>query len=464
MRSESFQIMRFNEFAFENGNFLITAEPNSWVLLNAEEKARFRSGELKEGTDLFQKLESKGIILTKNNEEKILDKIRRNYSHISRGITLHIVNPTQRCNLSCSYCYAESLPENSNTKDLDKKTAKKVVDFIYQSPSKSVVIEFQGGEPLENFDGIRFVVDDVKKRKGKDVHFRLVSNLSLMDDDIVKYFKKNDWTDICTSLDGPKEIHDKNRPFSGGSSYEKVVYWLERLRDEFKFSDLHALPTITKHSLPFAKEIVDEYISREFSDITPVILRKVGRGKSNWGKIGYSAEEYISFWNETLDYSIDISKGGKNFREMHSTVILRKISGEQINHTCYSKPCGAATMQASYASNGDIYSCDEGKAFPLFQLGNVFDNSYEEVFTSPEAMNLVNISSSMGINCNNCAFTNFCWLCPVESYGETGNPLPNLSSDFMCKIKKAQIESVFRRMLFGKDFGVLKAWTENGKP
>jgi len=463
MKTDSFQVMKFNEFDFANGNYLITAEPNSWILLNGEEMKKFKELNFHQGNELFNKLEEKGIILTKKNEPTILEKIRKQYSHLSHGITLHIINPTPRCNMNCLYCYADSIPKKSDAKDLDSKTVKKIIDFIYQCPSKSIVIEFQGGEPLENFDGIRNVVEEVKKRKGKEVHFRLVTNLSLMDDDIAKYLKQNKVTDICTSLDGPKKVHDKNRPLSGASSYEKVSYWLKRLKTEFAFKDLHALPTITKQSLPFAKEIVDEYLSHGFSDITPVILRRVGRGKSNWDKIGYSPEEYISFWNQMLDYCISLSKKGERFREMHSVTILEKISGRQLNHTCYSKPCGAASMQASYTSTGEIYSCDEGKAFQLFQLGNVFENSYEEVFTSANAMNLVNISSSMGLICNNCSWTNFCWICPVESYGESGNPIPNLSNDFMCKIKKAQIESVFRRMLFSKDSEVLSSWIGKGK-
>ena len=43
--------------------------------------------------------------------------------------------------------------------DMDKETAKKVVEFIFQSPSKQITIEFQGGEPLLNFEIVKFVVD-----------------------------------------------------------------------------------------------------------------------------------------------------------------------------------------------------------------------------------------------------------------------------------------------------------------
>jgi sulfatase maturation enzyme AslB (radical SAM superfamily) len=51
---------------------------------------------------------------------------------------------TLRCNQICSYCHASSKDVNAKNYDMDLNTARKVVDMIFESPSPSIKIEFQG--------------------------------------------------------------------------------------------------------------------------------------------------------------------------------------------------------------------------------------------------------------------------------------------------------------------------------
>lgn len=440
-----------------NGDFLLITELGRTACLGKGEFTAMRRDQLSE--QLSKKLEESHILATEQNRTAIAEDYALRYGHACNGISLHIINPTLRCNQACHYCYANSRPINARGFDMDESTAKKTVDFIWQSPSENIVIEFQGGEPLANFPIVEFIINYANAKKGKRVHWRLVSNLTMMDETMASFFKKNHVFDICTSIDGPKSLHDKNRPWSGGSSHSKAVHWINCLKQDYGFKHIGALCTVTKNSLPFAREIVDTYIELGFPDLTPVPLRKIGLAGKNWEKIGYSWQEYIGFWKETVGCCIQKTREGKQISEQFSVMSLGKIGRiEPGNHTCFSKPCGAALMQCSYLPNGDVFTCDEAKAEPIFRIGNI-GQSYKSVFTSPEALNIVSISSGLGFACNECKFTGFCRFCPVITYCTQGNFVPKLALDEDCKMKKAQFEFLLEK-LYSKDRKILLKWLE----
>lgn len=461
--SKNLCLNRFFAHETANGKTLLLNDLGSWLPVSRQELDAIESKKI--GGQLFKKLEEKGFVFSSKGKQQFIKNSREHYRHLFYPISLHIVNPTNRCNHNCLYCYSNSQPVASKQKglDMDAAAVRKVIDFIWQTPSNQFVIEFQGGEPLANFPAIETMIDyAAKKKPRKQVHWRIVSNLSLMDATIAGFFKKNNVNDICTSLDGPKRLHDKNRPLSKGSSYAQVTYWINALRSEFGFKQIGALCTITKHSLPFATQIVDEYLQQGLPDVTAVSLRPIGRAKQNWGKIGYDAGQFFRFWQQMVEYCISLNRKGQRISEQTAAIMLRKISSpESIFHTCYSKPCGAALMQCSFQPNGDIYSCDEAKALPLFKIGSI-GQSYKEVFTSPAALNLVALSSSLSLPCNNCKWTGFCKFCPVTAYAEQGSLVPLLAEHFECNLKQKQFPFLFDK-IFSKDRSALMNWVKKAK-
>ena len=98
--------------------------------------------------------------------------------------------------------------------DMTKKTAKNVVKTIFQSPSPVIKIEFQGGDPSTDFDMVKYIIEEAEWQnlfKKRELDFVICTNLTLLNEDMVKYLKKHKWM-ISTSLDGPKDLHDMNRP------------------------------------------------------------------------------------------------------------------------------------------------------------------------------------------------------------------------------------------------------------
>ena len=71
---------------------------------------------------------------------------------------LHIFVVNTACNMQCVYCQAQNGEEIPNA-FMSRETAQAAVEIALQSPSNNLQFEFQGGEPLLNFDIIRFIVE-----------------------------------------------------------------------------------------------------------------------------------------------------------------------------------------------------------------------------------------------------------------------------------------------------------------
>ena len=137
-------------------DLLITTDQGSWAFIKKKDYPFLIQNKLKKGK-LYSELREKGIILTEDNLDEVVKDLRSRYSFLYNGASLHIIVVTLRCNQKCNYCHSSVVSEHAKNLDLDRKTAKKTVDFIFQSPSSSINIEFQGGEPLLNFDIIKYI-------------------------------------------------------------------------------------------------------------------------------------------------------------------------------------------------------------------------------------------------------------------------------------------------------------------
>ena len=97
---------------------------------------------------------------------------------------------------------------------MSESTALRSLQIALESPSSRIKIEFQGGEPLLNFPLIKTLVHAATAegtRVGKKIDFVITSNLALLDENILAFCKAHNVL-LSTSLDGPVDLHNKNRP------------------------------------------------------------------------------------------------------------------------------------------------------------------------------------------------------------------------------------------------------------
>lgn len=470
----------FFRFGKIGKQYLLTNQTGAYVFLSGNDFKKYLAGRMNEKSLKYKELASKDFIAEKANPNKQSETYSKKNDFLFRGPSLHIVVVTRRCNYNCVYCQASAKGLDPRGLDMDLKTAKKIVDFIFSSPSKFLAIEFQGGEPLLNWDVVKFIVQHAReknKAEKRNLELRLVSNFSLMDDEKLDFCFDN-LVSLCTSLDGPESLHNKNRPFSGGNSYQKTTQWLGKAMDKYRKLEKKdpgkyiyqpgALTTTSRFSLGQPKQIVDEYLKRGFETIFLRPLSPLGSAGKVWDKIGYSADEYLDFYAKALDYVLELNKQGKKFFERTATIILAKILTEHDpNYLELRSPCGAGLGQMAYDLNGDIYSCDEGRMVSyggdkIFRLGNVYKDKYVSVIENPvlKTMCLASEINSQP-QCSDCVYSPYCGLCPIYNYVTQGSIYGQMASNGRCRIQKGVMEIIFKKLADPANEKILMRWAQS---
>ncbi|MEA3307354.1 MAG: His-Xaa-Ser system radical SAM maturase HxsB, partial [Elusimicrobiota bacterium] len=414
-----------------SGKYLLTNDFGSYAYLKRAELDRLLKGKLPVKSDIFKDLSEKGFIRNRMDFDKLSESWRNLNGNLFEGAGLHILVMTLRCNHSCVYCQSSAIDPSKKNTDMSYRTAKASVDFAFKSPNPTITIEFQGGEPLLNWDVLKKTTTyarGLEKKTKKNLILALVSNFSLMTREKAKFLLENE-VSICTSLDGPKEVHNKNRLYRKTSSYDVTVKWLKYFNakhdsqnEKYRIFKPSALLTVSRRSLASAEKIVDEYVKRGLEDIFIRPLAPIGYAKKHWDIIGYSAEDFISFYKKSLDYIIKLNSK-KVIREKTAMMILDKVLNVHnpgyLDMQC---PCGASIGQIAYNHNGDLYTCDEGRMIgwsgdEIFKTGNVFKDSYSSIMNSPVTKSCV-LSSNLEQQplCFRCAYKPYCGVCPVYNY------------------------------------------------
>lgn len=460
---------KLNYFNFEekNDNYLITNDVGEYEFLSKDNfKRLLQKKELDDSIE--ENLIQKGFIYKENEEifaTKQAMKLRCAKEYLLVPTSLHIFVVSKNCNFNCIYCQAGNLSEKENFK-MNCETAKKAVDIALQSPSEYLSFEFQGGEPLTNFQIIKYIVEYSKENKGnKNIDYNLVSNLTLLTDEMIEFFIENN-VSICTSIDGNSELQNINRPYKNHDSYQETISKIKILQS--KGIKVNAIETTTRFSLDKYTDIVDEYIDLRLESIFIRPLTKLGKADKNWEKVGYSPEAFVEFYRKALEYIIEKNQKGIFLAEGNSTIFLRKILSKQsVNYMDLRSPCGGVIGQLAYYYDGNIYTCDEGRMLAdmgndSFKIGNVYENSYSELMES-DITKAMCISSCIECipYCCNCVYMPYCGTCPVINLAQDNNIFPKNPQEYRCKIYKGILNILFDYIQNKTDVvEIFKKWIE----
>ncbi|MDD5005953.1 MAG: His-Xaa-Ser system radical SAM maturase HxsB [Candidatus Omnitrophica bacterium] len=465
----------FFRFKKLNGEYLLTNDMGGYCFLDPIEFDLFLIGKIEDRSpNKYSELIDKGFIRDRLDFNGLTSKYASRNMFLGSGPSLHIVVVTLRCDHKCIYCQSGAKDLDSTQYDMDSRTAEKVVDRIFESPNSNITIEFQGGEPLVNFDTIKFIVEYANKKNKsakKKLLISLVSNLTYMNKKILTFLIKNN-VSFCTSLDGPEILHNKNRIVlsTNNNSYKNTIKWIKRIRGEVKKHKtykyrLNALTTITKYSLSYPREIIDEFVALGLDGIHLRPVNPFGIREKTRQKISFSAEDFLDFYKEALDYIMVLNFKGHNFYERTAKIFLQKIlTNRDPNYLEIRSPCGAGTGQLAYNFNGDVYTCDEGRMFSVmgddtFRLGNVNKNKYQE-FIDNEIVKILSLSSCLdGIpSCSDCVYKPYCGTCPLYNYVIEGNIFLRSPTNDRCRINMSILDYIFELLSNPEAKAIFEKW------
>ena len=127
---------------------------------------------------------------------------------------------TYACNFGCVYCVEEGLPKAPPmTESAAEVAAGYIIDQFRRFGSRAIALAFYGGEPLLNMTAVRTVARMLKRFseiEAAPFGFELSTNGSLLTPAVVEELKALGLAGAKITLDGPRDVHDRYRPFRNG--------------------------------------------------------------------------------------------------------------------------------------------------------------------------------------------------------------------------------------------------------
>ena len=345
-----------------------------------------------------------------------------------------VLNVTNKCNLSCTYCYEYGEDRVSDQKKPDgtprlpmmtEETACKSVDFLLESSEgrSGVSITFFGGETLLNFNTIRVATEHAVRRGrevGRPVSFSLTTNATLLSDEVIDFLVEHKFG-INISIDGNKGDQDRHRTFSSGrGSYEIILPRIRKLLEKNRPQGrpIGARVTLTAGMAPVPEtyhHLIDEigFDSVGFAPVTSAEDREYALDGGHLGTILRDFEVLSS------DY-VDAALAGKRhgFSNLHD--LIQEIHlGINKSH-----PCGAGLGLLGVSTEGELGLCHRFVESGEHSLGTIDDGIDEK--KRREFLASTHISNKLA--CHKCFARPHCsGGCYHEAYVRYKDPTaPNL--------------------------------------
>jgi uncharacterized protein len=293
-------------------------------------------------------------------------------------LTTMVLNVTNQCNLSCTYCYeygADKIVDTENgtqPKFMTEETARDAVEFMLRESGDSPVayLTFFGGETLMNFPVLKRTVAYARQRaaeEGKQVQFSLTTNATLLKPETIEFLAEND-IGVTISIDGPPDIQDKFRVFQNGrGSYDLVAPRIKELLQRHRSRPIGARVTLASGTVDVKR--IYQHLTEElgFAEVgfAPATSNPSREHAIPEGGFTDMLRQFSELAQDFLAAAVeDRPHGFSNVRET-----LEEI------HKGMSKafPCGAGLGLMGVSTAGDVALCHRFAGSEAHSLGNVRD-------------------------------------------------------------------------------------------
>jgi radical SAM protein with 4Fe4S-binding SPASM domain len=115
-------------------------------------------------------------------------------------------------------------------------------------------------------------------------------------------------------------------------------------------------------------------------------------------------------------------------------------------------PAGIGIAAVVYNYDGAVYASDEGRMLAemkdyTFRIGNVNENTYEEIFLHDNLLTALHDSFTLSAPmCSECAFEPYCGADPVFHHAQYGDYLGHKSESMFCNKNMAIFKFLIDKM------------------
>ena len=275
----------------------------------------------------------------------------------------------QKCNLACTYCYAQGGEFGGTAKTMSWPIARDAVLRLLDGAAQGarINISFLGGEPLVNRALIRQVTEfGVAVARTKQVHlgFSITTNGTLLDESDGEFFEEHGFA-VTISIDGTAETHDRLRPFRGGNgSYRRIVGRVAPLLQRQRRMQVSARVTVTPINLGL-QDALDELVGLGFAEVgfSPMLSAPARRLEMQAADLQTMLYEMIRCGRKFEAEMI----AGRHYPFSNMTDALQNI--HRGTHRPY--PCGAGAGYFGVSAEGGLFACHRFVEDPAGHLGDV---------------------------------------------------------------------------------------------
>lgn len=275
----------------------------------------------------------------------------------------------QKCNMGCTYCYADQGNFGGPTKNMSLETAFKAIDLLLKDCPEGgkVQLTFLGGEPLINRNAIRTATSyAATKAKQKDiqVNFSITTNGTLITEEDAFFFEEYGFS-VTVSLDGLGEEHDVQRPMKGGKgSFDTIMKNIHPLLTLQKKMQVSARVTVTPRNINLAAAL-DEFVRMGFHSVGFSPLLRSGNGQDEM-----HSEDLSLMLENMIACGLSFEKNvlaGNRYPFLNMVNALKEIS--KGTHRPY--PCGAGAGYMGVSADEELFACHRFVNEDSGKMGNL---------------------------------------------------------------------------------------------
>jgi uncharacterized protein len=334
------------------------------------------------------------------------------------GICNVYLNLAQKCNLSCSYCYADGGGFGREERLMEQRTMERALERLVPHGG-SLVVSFFGGEPLLNFHLLRSAVeygDRLARERGAEVRYALTTNGTVMSDEMLAFLKAH-IAHVAVSLDGVAAVTDRQRRFRNGgrSVHDAVRETLGRLREAGIRFGLRG--TVTESA---AGEVATT--ARYLAGLGSESVRLAPA----FSAMGWDERPFDTLVEALGELEVDalrqFAAGAVPVTGEHLFKVVPRVFGGEPRRY----PCSAGREVVAVAADGGVYPCDHFIGHEAFLMGNVHDTEWPGARFHAVRRRMEENDTGRRGNCGRCGVNDICGgECPAQSLlvsGEIRHP------------------------------------------